>query len=115
MGPCPWLAQRQPATRHSDHWQAFLPLVAVYQLHSPPGLWPWNSVFVCFRCGAWTQSLLFVGELGNVEGSLLHGLICFIPAEFQTTEVLERRQGRKEEEGGKKGRKGLQGKLLTSL
>lgn len=31
---------------------------------------------------------------------MFHGLICFIPAEFQTTEVLEREAGK---EGGREG------------
>lgn len=55
-----------------------------------------------------------MGRIRNVEGSLFRGLICFIPAEFQTTEVLEReagREGRKEggREGGKNGRNGSRG------
>lgn len=50
------------------------------------------------------------GRIRNVEGSLFHGLICFIPAEFQTTEVLERKAGKEGgREGGKKGRKGSRG------
>lgn len=46
------------------------------------------------------SKLAVCGRIRNVEGSLFHGLICFIPAEFQTTEVLEREAGK---EGGREG------------
>ena len=63
------------------------------------------------------SKLAVCGRIRNVEGSLFHGLICFIPAEFQTTEVLERKAGKEGgREGGREERKErLQGKLLTLL
>ena len=53
------------------------------------------------------SKLAVCGRIRNVEGSLFHGLICFIPAEFQTTEVLEREAGKEGgREGGREERKG---------